>query len=94
MFKYIEIIRKFISVLTFGKINTRDDLTSFVGLLIGLICLILNQVYGINIPEDLQLTFLGLLVALILFCWKPFKEIKPKETGRFVGYKIKEIPKK
>jgi uncharacterized membrane protein len=65
------ILKIILKILGLKKIKNKDDLTTLIGAIIGIICIILNQYFGIEIPEDMTLAIIGVIVAIIFRFWKP-----------------------
>jgi len=81
--KLMNFIFQIIKVITFGKIKTKDQMTSLLGAVIGIVTLILNRAFDVNIPDDMQLAIVGALVSLIFLFWKPKEEESEYKSETF-----------
>jgi hypothetical protein len=77
-------IRKKLKINLRRKMFSRDQKTSVTGAMISIILTILNRVFYVTIPDDYDLTIIGLLLLIVFVAWKPKEErkIKYKKLGK------------
>jgi uncharacterized membrane protein len=75
--KILEIAMRLAGALSGGKIKTKDQLTTLIGAIMGIVAIVLNQAFDIELPKDMQLTIVGVIVTLIFLFWKPNENRKP-----------------
>lgn len=69
--KIIELAMKIIGVISAGKVKTKNQATTLVGVVLSIVIMILHYGFGYDVSPDVQTQLNAVILALLFLVWKP-----------------------